>query len=167
MYGVNNAGDYAFANQPTDTLYSKAVAFSLKVADTSHSYASNYDYFKKAFSFKQAYATSISFSYIPSESVESVTIYSLFDINTSIKTGDVINDYLLYISVQNNGLYDNFDKIYANFNGEQNSMFAIATLVLRTEVENTMAQFKAEVVLDDGNTLTTTSPIFTIIPSEL
>lgn len=155
------------ANQPIDTLYSKAVAFSLKIADTSHFYTSNYNYFKKALSFKQAYAKSLSFSYIPSESVESVTIYSLFDINTTIKAGDVINEYLLCVNSQNYDLYDNFDVIYTNFNGEQNSMFATTILVLQTELENTMAQFKAKVVLDDGSTLTTTSPIFTIIPSEL
>lgn len=164
---VNNASVYVNFTQPIDILYSKAVAFNLTIADTTDTYVSRYSYFKKALSFKQAYAMSIPDpSYIPSESVESVTIYSLFDINGAIKAGDIITEHLLFVNFENQGLYNGFDAIYAHYNGEQTYKNSSAVLVLKTEVENTQAQFKVEVVLDDGSILTTTSPVFTIIPSE-
>ena len=91
----------------------------------------------------------------------------MFNINETIKAGDIVTEYLLFVNSESQGLYENFDAIYSHFNGEQTYQNSSAVLVLKTEVENTQAQFKAVVVLDDGRILTTTSPVFTIIPSEL
>jgi len=171
LYGVNNSGEYLINNTEIDTLYSDAVAINLQIADSTEYYYEANNYFinelKNTFSFEKAYATSIAPPpYYPENKVTAINVYSILDLNETIKAGDQLNDCLLFSYDNTFSLYHTNKDVCKYLSGVQDGPSSSVTIILKPAVTNTKAQFKVEVVLDNCTKLIDTTQVFHIIPSK-
>jgi len=167
LNGVDNSGEYLLYNSNTDIMYSEAVAIKLILSDTSDGY-SLLNNVKDLFSFQKANATSLPDPYyLPVNSVESIAIYTLLDINETILAGDQVNSNIYYVFKNDgNHLYNDADPI-DYFNSKEYYLSRSVVLILNTAVDNDAAQFRIDVTFEDGTVFSETTNLFTIIPSEI
>ena len=166
VVGIDNSGQYLNPNNAIDTMYADAVALSLSLCDSlQYGVYSSRNIMQELFSFQSSYAMTVPENYIPQNSVESIHIKTLLDINNDIRAGDDITDYFLYVSCDNYtyGLYQDLDKGIDKFNSIQSAPGSGIVLVLKKTVQNTNARFEVSVALDNGDTLTYTTELFNII----
>ncbi len=164
--GIDNSGQYLNPNNAIDTMYANALALKLTLSDSLQYgvYASR-NIMQELFSFQSSYAMTVPENYIPQNSVESIHIKTLLDINNDIRAGDDITDYFLYVSYDNYtyGLYQDLDKGIDKLNSIQSAPRCDLVLVLRKSVQNTNVRFEVSVALDNGDTLSYTTELFNII----
>jgi len=170
LKGVDNSGQF-LNNKEIDTFYSDAIAINLQIADsTEHYYDANILFIKElknVLSFEKAYATSPAPPhYYCENNVSAINVYSLLDLNETIKAGDQLNNCLLFSFDGAFNLYGTNDDACKYLNSDQNSKSGSVTLILKPTVTNTKAQFKVEVCLDDCTKLIDTTQVFHIIPSK-
>jgi len=164
--GIDNSEMYLAYHQSIDTLYSDAVTLKLTLSDTSEFYSA---------SFSKKLMQTLSFptlradwspSYIPRNKVVDIKVITLFDVSESIKAGDEITEHLLYAARDSFDLYHNLSQGISKLNGMQsNDRGSVIVLVLKVSVENTQSQFEVKVTLENGDELSSTTELFTIIES--
>ena len=165
--GIDNSGRH-WDNHPTDTLKRDAVAIRIILYSSNDDDTAFWKKVNELLVFEPAYAVIDVFPrYVPVSKVESIHIKTLFDIDNNIRAGDDITSYFLYYTGNPEDLYYPLDEVLGTFNCEKNKSFPIfgssALLVLTKSVRNTKAQFEVRVGLENGEEITGTSPLFTIL----
>ena len=163
LAGIDNSGQYMRSYPAVDTMYAEAVALELTVSDSIRHYAQNFNKFIESVSFTSAMATSIDYSFIPISKVEAIKVTTLFDIDSEIKAGDDISQYIVYATNSNFEMYKNSHQAIAVLNRVQSSPSSSIGIILKKTVKNTKAQFKVNVLLDDNQELSCISDTLTII----
>jgi patatin-like phospholipase/acyl hydrolase len=121
---------------------------------------------KNALSFKKAYATSLPPpAYYSNKLVKSIKVFTVFDLNQDIKAGDLLNECVVFSFGNDFGLYKNHQEACKHFNTTNYEPSNSVTIILKSSVANTHAQFRVEVLFDDCTKLSDTTSVFNIIPS--
>lgn len=163
LAGIDNSGQYMRSYPPIDTMYAEAVALGLTVSDSIRNYAQNFNKFKESVSFTSAMAFSIDYSFIPVSKVEEIKVITLFDIDSEIKAGDDISQHIVFAVNSNFEMYKNSHQAVAELNKVQSSPSSSIGIILKKTVNNTTAQFKVNILLDDNRELSCISDTLTII----
>lgn len=166
LKGIDNSGEHIRRNY-SDTLYSEALAIELTLTDSSMYYGSNGSRFFQDLSFNSAFAWSYSKSYQPINKVQEINVFTLFEINSTLLTGDEISDSVLYAFGKRYDLYYDEDAAIGHINDLQGDHSSVVYIIIKLPVENTRAQFNVVVSFEDGTVLSDTTNTFTIIPSIL
>lgn len=160
--GINNSDKFVGITN-VDTMYSSAIALNLTLFDSTNRYhASNNKIVSKSFSITPAMAFSISKSFIPVNKVVYIKTTTMFDIDEDVKAGDDISNLIVY-DTGDNFLYQDMTHAISTMNRTQASASSSVLLALKKSIKNTKAQFNIQVTLDNGNKLSYTTNLFTII----
>jgi hypothetical protein len=163
---IDNSG-HSHERNYSDTLYSDAVSIELTLSDSIMYYASSIINSDRLFTFESALALSPNYSYQPEHLVQDIQVFTVFDIDTIYKVGDNISDSVLYSIDNLFGLYVTKEKAIKYTNGLQSEPACTLSLFLKSSIENSKAQFRVEISLDDGSKLIGTTKLYPVIPSNL
>lgn len=163
LVGIDNSGQYLRSYSPIDTMYAEAVALNLTLSDSIHHYAQNFNKILASISFTPAMATSIDFSFIPVSKIEEIKVITLFDLDGEIKAGDDISQHIVYAMNSNFEMYKNSHQAIAKLNVTQSEPSSSIGIILKKRVNNTKAQFKVNVLLNNNHELSCVSDTLTII----
>lgn len=158
--GIDNSG--MCLGDEIDTMSANAVCIKLTLSDSLDYYyaCSKNQNSARFFPFSSAYAD-CSNSYQPSTEVDSIKIITLFDIDDELKSGENIDDVILF-SNSSSGLYEGQEWAISELNRIKSDPEAFVYAVLTTSVQNTEAKFCVEVSLGNGTVLSDTTHTFSI-----
>ncbi len=163
LTNLDNSQTYAVSTQ-SDTMINKAVAFEVRIFNdelSAHNYCP-----QKLFAYNSAYAWSCDCSplLLPNNGIEKISIKTVFDINTQIKSGSEITNRFLTKNNQTDELYIPTNEIHSKKNTETyyHSAEEKFNLYLKDEVKNNKAQFIINVYLKNDTILSDTTNILTI-----
>ncbi|MFB6341144.1 hypothetical protein ACE1ET_05460 [Saccharicrinis sp. FJH62] len=147
-----------------DTLYSDAVCLKLTIEEEI--VYDGYTPLEKFFGSpgeKMVYEVR---GYKTDHEVEAIKIYTLFDLNGTYQANSELSDCILFSFGDRYDLYHQKDEALAFINDIHFYSYTSIGIVLKIHVENSFAQFRTDVFLDDGTILSDTTDLINIIPSE-
>ncbi|GAA4827612.1 hypothetical protein GCM10023331_10550 [Algivirga pacifica] len=161
--GIDNSGQYINKYDTVNTMYSEAIALQLSLTDTSMYYtASLYHSVIEALALPSVHAFSPVESFTPFHKVTAIQITTVLDLNETLKSGDNVTEHFLYAE-DSFDLYHSLEKGISFLNGTQAYPTSSITVILKPQIENTLAQFEVSITLDNGHTLFYTTETFSII----
>ncbi len=155
-FGVDHSGKYTNPNTVADSMYSEAVAISVTISDSTlwfRSYSSVNTRIS-TFSLTEAKASDYTPYFYSETKVVDMAFHTIYDIDETIKAGDRIDEHI-YFSGERTALYhQDKNRVIESFKGYHNAPYCSALLIFRPKVQNNKLQFKIDITLEDGRTLT-------------
>lgn len=171
IVNIDNSGRYPEILE-VNVMHRSAIAFSISLYDSTDSYlysalnAKHNNQQNLGFATASAWSCDCSLMYLPSPSVQDFRIYTIFDINSVIKSGDDITEY--FVGQEQYGSHLDLYSPLLEVINEQNETPTTESgirfnVFMQVPIQNEQAQFTVFFQLSDGSQIVLNTAIIEII----
>jgi hypothetical protein len=168
---IDNSGRYPGILE-VNVMHRSAIAFSISLYDSTDSYlysslnAKHNNQLNLGFATASAWLCDCSLMYLPTPSVQDFRIYTIFDINSDIKSGDDITEY--FVGQEQYGSHLDLYSPLLEVINDQNVTPTMESAIrfnafLQVPIKNEQAQFTVFFQLSDGSEIELNTAIIDII----